>query len=51
MSIAFFNVIYFRYDAAHILPVVEEKPAISKQSVARNKVIEERGVTKIENFA
>jgi hypothetical protein len=51
MSIAFFNVIYSHYDVAHILPVVEEKPAISKQSVLRNTVMEERGVTKIENFA
>jgi len=32
----------------HTIPVVEEKPAISKQSILSNTVIEKRWVTKTE---
>ena len=47
IAIAFFNVIY-SYDTAHTIAVVEEKPSISKESVASNKMIEKRWVTKTE---
>ena len=40
--------ISFTPTTLHTIPVVEEKPAISKQSVASNTIIEKRWVTKTE---